>query len=336
MQGRSEVGLLENRNEPEGNEMDAKTNGVGRIGNLTALGACVALLIACAGESTQSGMSKDEARKLAKADSSVDYCAANNWYGDGTCDDFCMFSDPDCSGGVQPPQDALVIDASQDGQTLQVAEGAEVIVRLPANPSTGYQWEVTGTDRSFGYPAASHYVPYLDGPIGSGGTMEFVWKTQGFLPLAGSHALLLEYRRPWEENASPADTFSVTVVVVEQDAPDPDLPARAILIEQNDNGKTFDAEVGQDVIVRLSANPSTGYQWQVVAVDRTIGYPAATYFTPDSDRPGTGGTVEFVWKTDGFLSVVGSHTMVLEYRRPWETDGEPADSFSFTVVVSEP
>ena len=319
--------------------MTMKTEWLARSCRKTAMALCLAMLAACAGESIQPGMSKDEAGKLAKADSIVDYCAVNNWYGDGTCDDFCLFSDSDCGDDVQLPQDALVIDASQDGQTFQVIEGADVIIRLPANPSTGYQWQVTGTDRTFGYPAASHFVPAnpVDGPmVGAGGTMEFVWKTVGFLPMAGSHAIVIEYRRPWEEDAQPADTFSVTVVVLEESPSDPGIPARAILIEQNADGQTFEAEVGQDIIVRLSANPSTGYQWQVVAVDRTFGYPAATYFSPDSELAGSGGMVEFVWKTDGFLSLVGSHSVVIEYRRPWETEGEPADSFSFALVISEP
>src|SRR5262245_57188174 len=45
---------------------------------------------------------------------------------------------------------AVVIDESGDGQSFDVAQGQLVVVRLASNPTTGYDWAVTSTDRSFG------------------------------------------------------------------------------------------------------------------------------------------------------------------------------------------
>jgi predicted secreted protein len=89
------------------------------------------------------------------------------------------------------------------------------------------------------------------------------------------------------------------------------------------------------VVVRLPSNPSTGYEWQVVSTDRSFGYPAEVNFVPSPLDVGEGGITEMVWQTDGFLSLIGSHTVVLEYRRPWEGPEQylPADQFSFTIVV---
>ena len=45
-------------------------------------------------------LSKEEAAKLhGKSDSFGDLCDLYGWYGDGTCDTFCVNPDPDCGGG---------------------------------------------------------------------------------------------------------------------------------------------------------------------------------------------------------------------------------------------
>ncbi|MBW1807347.1 MAG: proprotein convertase P-domain-containing protein [Deltaproteobacteria bacterium] len=48
-------------------------------------------------EQSQNEMSKDQARKLVKADWWDDLCEYYNWYGDGICDSFCPLPDPDCA-----------------------------------------------------------------------------------------------------------------------------------------------------------------------------------------------------------------------------------------------
>jgi inhibitor of cysteine peptidase len=108
-----------------------------------------------------------------------------------------------------------------------------------------------------------------------------------------------------------------------------------LVIDESGNGLTFDVLEGESVIVRLPSNPSTGYEWQVVSTDRTFGYPATVNFIPSPLDVGEGGITELVWKTGGALSLVGSHTVTLEYRRPWEdpVQQQPVDAFTFTVVV---
>lgn len=50
------------------------------------------------GSATGDGpLSKDEARmRGGKSDHGIDFCEIFDWYGDGVCDDFCLFADPDC------------------------------------------------------------------------------------------------------------------------------------------------------------------------------------------------------------------------------------------------
>ena len=61
--------------------------------------------------------------------------------------------------------DAVVITKADDGKTFKVVEGQSVVVELPANPSTGYSWQVVSTDRTFGYPE-EEYVADLAYDLG--------------------------------------------------------------------------------------------------------------------------------------------------------------------------
>src|SRR5438552_10696712 len=61
------------------------------------------LATACAQDPATGGMSKDQARSVAKADG-PDYCQIYGWYGDGECDTFCAQRDPDCATDQRTPE----------------------------------------------------------------------------------------------------------------------------------------------------------------------------------------------------------------------------------------
>ena len=86
--------------------------------------------------------------------------------------------------------------------------GDRLEVRLPGNPSTGYEWKVV-------LPASS-CVRLMEEPeyirdstaFGSGGEYLFI-----FGPIAtGETTVRLTYSRPWERNTSPAAIFEIKVV----------------------------------------------------------------------------------------------------------------------------
>ena len=70
------------------------------------------LVAGCGGESTPDGTTtKDEARAQASLEGKADgvrhlfdFCRASGWYGDGTCDDFCLDRDPDCATDDRTPE----------------------------------------------------------------------------------------------------------------------------------------------------------------------------------------------------------------------------------------
>jgi len=106
---------------------------------------------------------------------------------------------------------------------------------------------------------------------------------------------------------------------------------RQFQIGDNDSGKTFAIVEGQNVVLKLSSNPTTGYKWSVVSTDRTFGYPKED-FLGGNGAVGSGGTQKLTWKTKSPLSMVGAHTVKLEYKRG--TSGTPAKTFTFTIEIA--
>lgn len=121
---------------------------------------------------------------------------------------------------------SLVLTEADNGRTITVPEGQNVVVKLASNPTTGYEWVVASTDRTFGYPYYKRFLPASsDGPVGSGGVQRMTWRTKGALSMVGRHEVKLEYKRPWETNGAAARTFKFVVqikaVVCPQIEPNP-------------------------------------------------------------------------------------------------------------------
>jgi len=87
-------------------------------------------------------------------------------------------------------------------------EGERLMVALPGNPTTGYQW--TAVEEP-GFLEALPGVEYLPEatptPIGAGGTFFFRYLAGE----AGEGTLSFAYQRPWEE--APVESFSITAIV---------------------------------------------------------------------------------------------------------------------------
>lgn len=132
-------------------------------------------------------------------------------------------STPD-EGTAEDELRSLTLTEADDGKTVTVTKGQNVVVKLQSSPSTGYRWKVTETNRTFGYPASTVFLKNGDA-VGAAGVERMTWKTSGPLPMTGTHRVKLEYKRPWEENASPAKTFTFSVKVVEADCPQLSPPA---------------------------------------------------------------------------------------------------------------
>jgi len=104
---------------------------------------------------------------------------------------------------------AVRLDEQDNGQSVDVASGDKITIRLEGNPTTGYSWEVSAID-----PAMVELVGEPDyktdsKALGSGGVYTFTFKAAA----AGTTSLKLIYHRSWEEDVDPVKVFEVTLNV---------------------------------------------------------------------------------------------------------------------------
>jgi ABC-type nitrate/sulfonate/bicarbonate transport system substrate-binding protein/predicted secreted protein len=111
--------------------------------------------------------------------------------------------------GVASAAKLVTITDKNDGQTIALAVGQQLDVRLPANPTTGFQW--TAGALHAGPLAQTHpgeFQPAPSGALGAGGTEAFSYRATA----AGTAHLAFAYARSWEHTA-PAKRVTVTIDV---------------------------------------------------------------------------------------------------------------------------
>ncbi|MCX5679293.1 MAG: protease inhibitor I42 family protein [Candidatus Omnitrophica bacterium] len=89
--------------------------------------------------------------------------------------------------------------------------------------------------------------------------------------------------------------------------------------------------VGDEFIILLSSNRTTGYQWQI---DRPldgnkIKQAGLVYVPQKTDLVGSGGKEEWKFKARG----TGKSKISFKYVRPWEKSVPPADKKVFDVEI---
>jgi inhibitor of cysteine peptidase len=111
----------------------------------------------------------------------------------------------------------LEVGRADSGKRAKVYVGNVIVVRLPGNPTTGFQWQAAAMNspalRMAGQP---QYVRAQTpaGTVGSGGTYVFQFQAVQ----TGATAIKLAYSRAWEKTKAPADTFTLNVEVAGQPA----------------------------------------------------------------------------------------------------------------------
>ena len=103
------------------------------------------------------------------------------------------------------------VDERDNGRRVELRVGDVLILTLRANYSTGYSWEVVSSGEPVLRQAGPPTFTEDSHLAGAGGTATFEFRAEK----AGSTSLELVYVRPWEKDAEPARTFSLTVVVTE-------------------------------------------------------------------------------------------------------------------------
>jgi len=102
------------------------------------------------------------------------------------------------------------VDATADGTTVEMAPGAELVVALEGNPTTGFDWRVAGSlPAQLSAKSDTLESSAAPGVVGAGGTRVFTYTAAA----PGTGVLSMEYLRSWETTVPPEKTFTLTVVV---------------------------------------------------------------------------------------------------------------------------
>jgi inhibitor of cysteine peptidase len=103
-----------------------------------------------------------------------------------------------------------------------------------------------------------------------------------------------------------------------------------VKLDAGDDGSQVELKAGQTLVVSLEGNPTTGYTWEAAELDeQVLRQLGEAEFNPESDAIGAGGVQTLRFETVNS----GQTTLNLVYRRPWEADEEPTETFSVQVVV---
>jgi inhibitor of cysteine peptidase len=108
-------------------------------------------------------------------------------------------------------------------------------------------------------------------------------------------------------------------------------PPEQLPITTSDNGTKVNAFVGQELVITLEGNPSTGYTWETKDLDPSmflqVGEPKFTSSNPN--LVGSGGQQTLTIR----ILKTGTATLTLVYHRPSETGVAPADTFTVELLV---
>ena len=95
------------------------------------------------------------------------------------------------------------VDVSWSGKQVGMSVGDSLSVTLSSDSRTGYSWSSWVNDESILQQSESKYI----GKVGAGGKEIWIFKAL----TEGTCTIEMEYRPPQEEDATPAQTFDLTV-----------------------------------------------------------------------------------------------------------------------------
>ena len=101
-------------------------------------------------------------------------------------------------------------------------------------------------------------------------------------------------------------------------------------VVESDSGKLIKIRAGETFLVELSGNPATGYMWEVSEADASIlRQTNETIFKADRNSIGSPGKFNLRFKA----IAPGKTTLALAYRRPWEKNVPPLNTYKMDVEV---
>jgi inhibitor of cysteine peptidase len=108
-------------------------------------------------------------------------------------------------------------------------------------------------------------------------------------------------------------------------------PPEQVNLVASNAGQNVRLFAGQELIIQLDGNPTTGYTWETKDLDtKMFAQVGEVQFTSSNPKlVGSGGTQTLTLK----VLNAGTSTLTLIYHRPWEKNVQPLKTFTVTVTV---
>jgi inhibitor of cysteine peptidase len=104
----------------------------------------------------------------------------------------------------------------------------------------------------------------------------------------------------------------------------------SIRLNEQDNGRSLDLSCGSILEISLTGNPTTGYSWEVAAIDpNLIKQIGATEFIPANSLRGSGGTLIMRFQAIH----TGNTRLKLIYHRSFEKNVAPLSTFEMILSI---
>ena len=105
-----------------------------------------------------------------------------------------------------------------------------------------------------------------------------------------------------------------------------------VTLTEDDAGSALLVANGGEIIVRLQSNITTGYEWEVAAVDSDLlQFLGSTYEAPQNGIVGQAGIQELRFRA----LAEGETPLELKYWRPWEGEAGIANRFEVQIDIIE-
>lgn len=110
-----------------------------------------------------------------------------------------------------------------------------------------------------------------------------------------------------------------------------------LTLTSSDNGKLIEARQGDEIILRLPENATTGYRWHidrangVIEQEQDSYHPDASIQTDPNTQFGRGGVREFRFRANA----PGTARLELKLWQAWEGEGSVVERFAVDIKSTE-
>jgi inhibitor of cysteine peptidase len=206
------------------------------------------------------------------------------------------------------------------GAKQKLSQGQLLVVHLETQPGTGFGWVIAKCDKEELTLLSSVLLDNPNKLPGGKAAQVFTFRAAG----AGASELELHYQRPFDKEMKSAKTFKITVAVEQK--------GKQMTLTDKDNGAKQKLSRGDTLVVHLEAQPGTGFGWVLAKSDKDqLTLLSSVLLDNPGMLPGGKSFQVFTFRATS----VGASELELQYKRSFEKDKEPAQTFKVPVTIGE-